>query len=333
MIRRAKTLLCAALLSAGTLGALPAAAAFSPCVIYTEAGKFDKSFNETAFAGVQRFTAETGVPVREFETTDAGQYLAQMRAAVDAACTDVVVIGFRFTKDMAAFAPDHPLVRFTIIDGVVEQPNVAAVLFAENEGSYLAGVAAGLSTRTGTVGFVGGMPVDVILRFQAGFAQGVRAVRPDAVVLADMVAEGPAGFADPFTGSELAREMMAKGADVVFPAAGSSGLGVLHAAAQAGGLALGVDSNQNYLYPGRILTSMVKRIDVAVVRAFEAGRNGTFQAGITVLGLKDGAVDVAVDDSNRPLWTPAIADAVAAARADIVAGRITVDGADAIVPR
>lgn len=327
-MRYLSTLLLSAFLA---LAALPArAAGFKPCVVYTEAGKFDKSFNEMAFAGVQAFTKETGVEVAEFEPASPSQYIDRMDAAVKAGCTDIIVIGFRFAEDLAIFAPKHVSVRFSIIDGVVEGANISSVLFAENEGSYLVGVAAALASKSGKLGFVAGMPVPVIKRFQAGFIHGVRDARPDAIVRVSVLADSPKGFADPFGGSEVARDMLAEGVDVIFPAAGASGLGVLDAVSAAGKLGIGVDSNQDYLYPGDVLTSMVKRLDIAVKGIFDQGRAGGFKSGLTRLGLKEGGVDVTVDEHNRKRWTPEIEQAVRQARDGILAGRIHVDDDKAV---
>jgi basic membrane protein A and related proteins len=319
-----------AFLALSLAGPAAFAAPFKPCVVYTEAGKFDKSFNEMAFAGVQSFSRDAGIDVAEFEPSSPSEYVARMDAAVQAGCSDIVVIGFRFAEDLAGFAPKHPSVRFTIIDGVVEADNVASVLFAENEGSYLVGVAAALASRNGHLGFVAGMPVPVIHRFQAGFVQGVRDTRADARVSVAVLSDSPRGFADPFGGSEMARDMLADGVDVIFAAAGASGLGVLDAVSAAGKLGVGVDSNQDYLYPGDILTSMVKRLDIAVKGIFDQSRDGHFKPGLTRLGLKEGGVDVTVDDYNRQRWSAEITQAVKQARDAILAGRIKVDDDTAI---
>ncbi|MEE3623252.1 BMP family ABC transporter substrate-binding protein [Nitrospirillum sp. BR 11752] len=303
---------------------IASAAPFKPCVVYTEAGKFDKSFNEMAYDGSQAFAQKTGVAVAEFEPAGEDAYPGALQSAVSAGCTDVALIGFRFQTALAAFAPQHADVRFTLFDGVVPGNNVASVLFAENEGSYLVGVAAALASKSGTVGFIGGMPAAVIERFEKGYAQGVKDTRADARVLTGLVAADPKGFSDPFAASEIARDMMRHGADVLFPAAGVSGLGALDIGNSQGALGVGVDSNQNYLYPGRMLTSMVKRLDVAIDRAFDAGRQQTFKPGITRLGLKEGGVDVVVDADNRAVWTPAIVAAVARARQAIISGQVKV---------
>lgn len=327
-MRSLSLLLLAGALSFGA--PIAAAAGFKPCIVYTEAGKFDKSFNEMAYAGVQTFAQKAGVDVVEFEPATPTDYQVRMQDAVTAGCSEIVVIGFRFAEDLAAFAPKHPSIHFSIIDGVVEGQNVASVLFAENEGAYLVGVAAALVSKTGRLGFVAGMPVPVIRRFQAGFIQGARDTRPDSQVLVSVLADSPKGFADPFGGSEAARDMLTAGVDVIFPAAGASGLGVLDAASAAGKLGIGVDSNQDYLYPGDVLTSMVKRLDVAVKGIFDRGRAGTFTPGLVRLGLKEGGVDITVDDHNRQHWTPDIDTAVRQARDGILSGRIRVEDDRAI---
>ncbi|MDE1145378.1 MAG: BMP family ABC transporter substrate-binding protein [Azospirillaceae bacterium] len=324
-MKRPLPLIAAALLTTCIAGNASAADTFKPCVVYTEAGKFDKSFNEMAYNGSQTFAQSSGVAVAEFEPAGESEYAAALQSAVTAGCTDVALIGFRFQAALATFAPRHASVRFTLFDGVVPGTNVSSVMFAENEGSYLVGVAAALASKSGTVGFIGGMPAAVIERFEKGYAQGVKDTRPDATVLTGLVAADPKGFSDPFAASEIARDMLRHDADVLFPAAGVSGLGALDIGHAKGALGVGVDSNQNYLYPGAMLTSMVKRLDVAIARAFEAGRSQTFKAGITRLGLKEGGVDVVVDADNRAVWTPAIVQAVARARQAIVSGQVKVE--------
>jgi basic membrane protein A len=219
-------------------------------------------------------------------------------------------------------AADFPDTKFGIIDMVVDQPNVKSVVFTEDQGSYLVGMMAGLASKTNTVGFIGGMDIPLIRRFGCGYAQGVKAVKPDATVILNMTGTTPAAWNDPVKGAELAKAQKAQGADVIYAAAGGTGVGVLQTAADEGILSIGVDSNQNYLHPGKVLTSMMKRVDNAVYEAFKEGEN--LAPGINVMDLKAGGVGYAMDENNAALVTPEMQAAVDAAAAKIVSGELVV---------
>jgi basic membrane protein A len=199
---------------------------------------------------------------------------------------------------------------------------VRSVIFSEHEGSYLVGMLAAMASETGTVGFVGGMDIPLISRFACGYAQGVVAVNPEATVIANMTGTTPAAWNDPVRGGELTRGQIAQGADVVYAAAGGTGLGVLQVAADEGIFSIGVDSNQNYLHPGSVLTSMLKRVDVAVYDAFTTGAE--VETGIHVFGLAEEGVGYALDEFNAELITDEMIAAVEAAQAAIIAGEIVV---------
>src|SRR6185436_14722911 len=201
--------------------------------------------------------------------------------------------------------------QFTIIDGAVKLPNVQAILFKEQEGSFLVGMIAVLTSKTGKVGFIGGMDIPLIRKFVCGYEQGAKYANPKAEVFVNMVGTTGAAWNDPARGGELARSQFAKGADVIFAAAGGTGIGVYQAAKDAGKYAIGVDSNQNYLQPGTMLTSMVKRVDVAVYNAFKG-----VTPGVAALGLKEGGVDYALDEHNAKLVTADMKKKVDAAKAD-----------------
>ena len=192
----------------------------------------------------------------------------------------VVAVGFSFATPLEAIAKEFPDTKFVIIDAVVEQPNVQSVVFKEHEGSFLVGMAAAMASKTGKVGFVGGMDIPLIRNFAHGYQQGVKHVSPDAEVFVNMTGTTPAAWNDPAKGAELAQSQFDRGADVVYAAAGGTGLGVLQAAADSGKLSIGVDSNQNYLHPGSVLTSMLKRVDVAVYNAFKDAMEGDLETGV-----------------------------------------------------
>jgi basic membrane protein A len=199
---------------------------------------------------------------------------------------------------------------------------VKSVVFTENEGSYLVGMLAAMASKTGTVGFIGGMDIPLIRKFGCGFAEGVKAVNPDAKIVVNFTGTTPAAWNDPVKGAELAKGQKAQGADVIYAAAGGTGVGVLQAAADEGILSIGVDSNQNHLHPGKVLTSMLKRVDNAVYDAFKEGTD--LKPGINVMDLKAEGVGYALDDNNRALITPEMEEAVNAAAGKIKAGELKV---------
>jgi basic membrane protein A and related proteins len=205
----------------------------------------------------------------------------------------------------------------------VDLPNVESIVFKEHEGSYLVGMMAAKASKSGSVGFVGGMDIPLIRKFACGYVQGVKAVNKDAKVAQNMVGDTGAAWNDPVKAGEITKGQMAKGADVVYAAAGGSGMGVLQAMADAKKFSIGVDANQNYLFPGSVLTSMVKHVDVAVYNTMKAGDAG-FKPGIQALGLKEGGVDYAMDDNNKSVVSDDMKKAVEAAKADIISGKTQV---------
>ncbi len=296
-----------------------AAASAQPAVVYDMGGKFDKSFNEAAYNGIERWKKESGKPYLEFEIANETQREQALRRMAERGASPVIGIGFGQAAAIEKIAKEFPKLHFALIDMVVKAPNVQSIVFREQEGSFLVGVMAAQASKTGKVGFVGGMDIPLIRRFQCGYEQGVKFANPKAEVFSNMTGTTGAAWADPGRGSELAKAQFGKGADVVFAAAGGTGMGVYQAAKDAGKLAIGVDSNQNHVQPGTMLTSMLKRVDVAV---YEAAKD--WKPGVLVLGLKEGGVDYAMDDNNARLVSPAMKKQVDAAKADIVGGRIQV---------
>ncbi len=296
----------------------------NPAVIFDLGGKFDKSFNEMSYTGAERFKEETGIDYREFELQSDAQREQALRRFAQAGNNPVVVAGFSNATAMNTVAPDFPDTDFVIIDMVVDQPNVRSVVFAEHEGSYLVGLLAGMASETGTVSFVGGMDIPLIRKFQCGYTQGAKAANPDITVLATMTGTDGSAWNNPVKGGELTMSQIQNGSDVVFAAAGGTGRGVLQAAADAGIYAIGVDANQNYMQPGTMLTSMLKRVDVAVFNAFNDVNNGEFTAGIQVMGLAEDGVGWALDEYNADLITDEMKAAVEEARAKIISGEIVV---------
>ncbi|MGX1790376.1 BMP family lipoprotein [Bosea sp. NPDC055332] len=298
--------------------------AIKPAIVYDKGGKFDKSFNEGVFAGAEKFKAETGVEFRDFEPTNDAQIEQALRRFARDGHSPIIAVGFSQATALQKVAAEFPNLKFTIIDMVVELPNVQSVVFKEHEASYLVGLIASLASKTGKVGFVGGMDIPLIRKFACGYVQGVKAGKKDAEIFQNMTGSTPAAWNDPVKGGELAKSQIDRGADVIYHAAGGTGIGVLRAAADAGKLGIGVDSNQNMLHPGKVLTSMLKRVDVAAYSSFKAARDGNWAAGVSALGLKEDGVGWALDDNNKALITPEMKAAADKARADIIAGTVKV---------
>ena len=302
------------------------AADIKPSVVFDMGGKFDKSFNEGVYNGLEKFKSETGIKYREFEVTNEAQREQAIRRMAKRGSDIVLGIGFAQSDAVKKVAGEYPNGQFAIIDGFVIAPNVNAILFKEHEGSFLVGMAAALASKTGKVGFVGGMDIPLIRNFAAGYAEGAKYVNSNVEVYQNMTGTTPAAWNNPGKGAELARSQFGRGADVVYAAAGGTGVGVYQAAVDEGKLAIGVDSNQNYLHPGSMLTSMLKRVDVAVESAFQDAKDGKFTSGILSLGIAEDGVGWALDEHNRSLITPAMEARIEQARKDIISGKIKVNG-------
>lgn len=316
------TLMKTLLGAAATLALSSAMAAAEPAIIFDLGGKFDKSFNEAAFNGATKWAEETGGTFKELEMQSEAQREQALRRLAESGANPVVMTGFAFGDVLNTVAPDFPDTKFAIIDMVVEQPNVKSVIFTEHEGSYLVGMMAAMASKTGTVGFIGGMDIPLIRKFGCGYAEGAKAVNPDAKIVLNMTGTTPAAWNDPVKGAELAKAQKGQGADVIYAAAGGTGVGVLQAAADEGILSIGVDSNQNHLHPGSVLTSMIKRVDVAVYNAFKEGPEMT--TGLNVLDLAADGVGYALDEHNASLVTDEMKAKVEEAAAKIKSGEIKV---------
>ncbi len=245
-----------------------------PAVVFDMGGKFDKSFNEGVHIGVEKFKGETKLGYAEFEVNNETQFEQAHRRFAQRGQDPIVGVGFSQTNAVDKVAKEFPKTRFTLIDGVVKQANVQSVLFKEHEGSFLVGVAAALASKSGKVGFVGGMDIPLIRRFACGYEQGVKYANPQAEVVQNMTGTTPAAWNDPGRGGELAKGQFDRGVDVIYAAAGATGIGVYQAAKDRGKFAIGVDSNQNHLHPGTMLTSMVKRVDMVAYDSFKHARDG-----------------------------------------------------------
>lgn len=310
-------------LGAAAATALTAGAALAePALIFDLGGKFDKSFNEAAYNGAERWKTETGGSYLETVMQSEAQREQALRRFAEAGANPIVTTGFAMSGPIAQVAPDYPETMFVTIDGYVDLPNVKVIGFTEHEGSYLVGMMAAMASKSNTVGFIGGMDVPLIRKFACGYAQGVKAVNADATIIANMTGTTPAAWNDPVKGSELTLSQIGQGADVIYAAAGGTGVGVLQTAADEGILSIGVDSNQNHLHPGKVLTSMLKRVDVAVYNVMKAGTE--LEAGVEVLDLAAEGVGYALDENNADLVSDEMKAAVDAARERIIAGEISV---------
>ncbi len=293
-------------------------------VIYDAGGKFDKSFNQSASEGADRFKKETKINVIEVQVASDTQAEQMLRNLARKNVDLIAAIGFAQAQAVQNIAKEFPKTKFVIIDGVAKGDNVNSVLFKEQEGSYLVGVAAALSSKSKKLGFVGGMDIPLIRNFSCGYTQGAKATDSKIDVVQNMVGTTTAAWNDPAKGGELARAQMERGVDVIFAAAGGSGMGTLQAVKEKGKLGIGVDSNQNYIHPGNMLTSMVKRVDQVIYDSFMEVKNGTWKGGVTYKGLKEGGVDWALDKDNRSVVSADVEKRVNAAKQDIISGKIKV---------
>src|SRR6476620_2300061 len=312
-------------------------------IVFDIGGKDDRSFNAAAFAGVK--CAETGnwpdgtscgkpplnIVLRDIEPGNPTSIEPAMRAFAERNYDLIIGIGFAQTPIIELVARDYPNIRFAIVDGVSDLPNVASLVFKEHEGSYLVGMLAAKTSKTGTIGFLGGMDIGLIHRFKGGYEEGARAVNPNIRVIPNYVGVTDSAWNNPGKGKEIALAQISKGADVIFTAAGNSGLGAFDAVEQAGKkdgrathFVIGVDANQNMVKPGFVLTSMVKRVDNAVYSIIQDVVNGQFKTGFHVYGLNEDGVGYAMDENNKPLITQEMIDQVEAAKKKIISGQIKV---------
>ncbi|WP_340118506.1 BMP family ABC transporter substrate-binding protein [Pelagibius sp. 7325] len=303
---------------------LASAAEINPAVVFDMGGKFDKSFNEGVYNGVEQFKKETGIEYREFEVTNETQREQALRRMAQRGADPVIGVGFAQAPAMEKVAKEFPDTRFAIIDAVVDLPNVRSIVFKEHEGSFLVGMIAAMKSGSGKVGFIGGMDIPLIRKFACGYEQGAKHVSGETEVVQNMTGTTPSAWNDPTRGSELAKSQFDRGVDVIYAAAGGTGVGVYQTAEDSGEFAIGVDSNQNYLHPGTMLTSMLKRVDVAAYKAFKDANDGNWSSGIQVLGLAEDGVGWALDEYNKDLITDEMKAKVEQAASDIVAGKLTV---------
>jgi basic membrane protein A len=296
-------------------------------IVFDSGGKDDRSFNAAAWQGVKCARRDLPIVLRDAEPGDPTSLEPAMRAFAERGYDLVIGIGFAQTPIVEEVAKDYPKIDFAIVDGVSQLGNVASLVFKEHEGSYLVGMIAAAKSRSKVLGFVGGMDIPLIHRFETGYEEGARAVEGRVKVIQNYVGVTEDAWNNPGKGKELAVAQIGKGADVLFAAAGNSGLGVFDAAEQYGVYVIGVDSNQNWVKPGRVLTSMVKRVDNAVYQIVKDRVLGRFRGGVHVYGLDNDGIGYALDQYNRGLIPPDVLARVEAARREILQGKIRVTDA------
>jgi basic membrane protein A len=298
-------------------------------LVFDVGGKNDRSFNESAYRGLERAKAELGIDVDYIEPSEGADRETALRTLAAGGKDLVIGVGFIFGPSLERMAGQFPNVKFAGVDyspseGAGDIPNLAGLRFREHEGSFLVGAIAGLITHTKIVGFIGGMKIPLIRKFEAGYEAGVKHVCPDCRVLSAYAGTEPKAFADPQLGQELASAQYGQGADVIFHAAGKTGDGVFAAATQRGARAIGVDSDQFERAPCCVVTSMVKRVDVAVVDVIKDAIAGKFHGGMHELGLAEHGVTFVTDEHNALLLPAAVVQRVKAIGEQIVAGKIEV---------
>lgn len=313
------------------VGAPPkqAGSGISVGLVFDVGGKNDKSFNEAAFRGVERAHRELGVRFEYIEPSEGSDRETAMRSLANRGHTLVIGVGFIFSADLERLSRQFPNTKFAGVDyspteGVGTIENLVGLRFREHHGSFLVGAAAGMLTRTKQVGFVGGMQIPLIRKFEAGYEAGVKHVCPTCEVRAAYAGSEPRAFADPPLGQDLASAQFARGADIIYHAAGKTGDGVIAAARRRGARVIGVDSDQHHLAPCCMVTSMVKRVDLAILELIRELADGEWKGGLRELGLEDDFIAFVAEEKNRHLLPIEVVQRVRNLREEIIAGTLRV---------
>jgi basic membrane protein A and related proteins len=299
-------------------------AEFKVGLVLDRGGKDDKSFNASAYQGAMEAKKKLGVYVKYVEATDDNAFETLMRSFAQKDFDLIIGIGFAQKEAIAKVAAQFPKTHFALVDSQVDAPNVRSLMFEEHEGSYIIGVIAALTSKTGKVGFIGGMDVPLIRRFAVGYEAGAKAINPKISVRPNYCGVTGEAWNNPPKGKELALAQYDAGADIIFAAAGASGLGVFDAAEERKKLVIGVDSNQDWVKPGYVLTSMLKRVDLAVYTVIADAQAGKFTAGLQRFGLADKGVDYSLDKFNEIILTESVRKRADELKAEIIAGKIVV---------
>jgi basic membrane protein A len=301
---------------------------YQPAIVYLYSGNdSDSAFINSARNGIARAENEFQIPVKVTRMQASDDVERTIRKVANAGSSPIILLGNQNVAPVMAIAATYPNTTFTIIDGLAPplHANVQSIRFKDHEGAFLVGLIAGRMSHTGFVGFIGGMDIPLIRNFASGFEQGVKYADSYAKVNSQMLGNTADAWSNPEKAREIALMQFQEGVDIIFAAAGGSTIGVLKAADETGKLAIGVDSNQNGLFPGRVLTSMVKRVDVAVYETLKSSKHGYWTPGIKYLGIKEGALDYSVDQHNRGLISEGLIEEVSIAKDKIISGQITVE--------
>ena len=299
-------------------------AEFKVALVLDRGGKDDKSFNASAYEGATEARKKLGIAMKYVEASDDNAFEPLLRAFAQKDYDLIIGIGFAQKDPITKVAAQFPQKHFAIVDAEINAPNVRSLLFEEHEGAYLVGAIAAMTSKTGKVGFVGGMDVPLIRRFEMGYEAGAKKVNPQVTVTANYCGVTSAAWNNPPKGKELAMAQFDGGADVVFAAAGASGFGAFDAAEDKKKLVIGCDSNQDWIKPGLVLTSMLKRVDLAVFATIQEAQAGKFTGGVKRFGLADKGVDYSVDQYNEKILTESVRQRADKLKAEIIAGKIVV---------
>lgn len=298
---------------------------FNPAIAYDFADLLDKSFNQAIYEeGAIKFTKESSIKVRNFHPTSEINHEQGIQRLAKRGYSPIIAVSFMYTNALAETAQKYPDTQFIIIDSIVDLPNVKSIIFKEHEGSFLVGAVAALKSESEKIGFVGGMDIPVIRKFSCGYTQGAKYINKNIEVFEDMTGWTSAAWSNPERGAELAKNQFNKGADIIFAAAGGTGLGVYQVAKDEGKYAIGVDLNQNYLHPGVMLTSMMKTVGVVTYNTLKDIQENKFTPGINYYGLKESGVDWALDQYNRDLISPEVESKVNNIKKKIISGELVV---------
>lgn len=301
---------------------------FRPALLYvTGTQDSDRAFIDMARAGAEKAKKELGIQFDEFRLPENEDPTEFIRSVAQKGYSPIIAVGYQNVVPVLALAEHFPKARFTVIDGLVPPlyQNVQSIVFKDHEGAFLVGMIAAYTSKSNKIGFVGGMDVPLIRNFGFGYLQGAKFVRPTIDVTLDMIGNTPEAWSRPDLAYDMAASQFNNGIDVIFSAAGGSSLGVLRAAKDHNHYAIGVDTNQNKLFPGHVLTSMVKRVDKAVYDTLKNSHEGSWEPGIKMLGIKESALDFSVDEHNKHLITQDLIDQVLITRERIINGLIDVD--------
>ncbi len=304
--------------------ALALSAEFRVGLVLDRGGKDDKSFNASAYEGGAKAKEKLGTFLKYVEATDDNSFEPFLRAFAQRDFDLIIGVGFAQKEAMKKIAAQFPKSHFAIVDAEVDAPNVRSLLFEEHEGAYLVGAIAAMCSKSGKIGFVGGMDIPLIRRFAMGYSAGAKKVNPQISVSENYVGVTSEAWNNPPKGKELARAQYDSGVDIIFAAAGASGLGVFDAAEETGKLAIGCDSNQDSVKPGVILTSMLKRVDEAVYATIVEAKAGNFKGGVRHFGLADKGIDYSVDKYNEKLLPASVRQRAEELKSEIASGKIAV---------